>query len=232
MWEGLIERLEAHHRCLAPDLPGFGRSPAPPDFDYSLENLARFTEQFVAASGLAEPLGLVVHDVGGFFGLAWAIRNPQRVRRIAIINTLFFSDYRWHFWGRVWRSRGIGELGMAVLNRWLFRFEVRRGSRRLTREHIDRTYAAYTPAVRRAVLRLYRASDPGNFRVWEDELLALSGRIPTCVLWGEHDPYIPRRFAARFAAGEVHYLPGCGHWPPVEAVDEVAAHLRGFLAAS
>ena len=29
---------------------------------------------------MREPLNLVMHDFGGHFGLAWAIRQPERVR--------------------------------------------------------------------------------------------------------------------------------------------------------
>ena len=35
VWSGVIARLKKHYRCLAPDLPGFGRSTAPEDFDCS-----------------------------------------------------------------------------------------------------------------------------------------------------------------------------------------------------
>ena len=40
MWGGIVRRLKGQFRCLAPDLPGFGRSPAPRDFDCSLESMA------------------------------------------------------------------------------------------------------------------------------------------------------------------------------------------------
>jgi pimeloyl-ACP methyl ester carboxylesterase len=40
MWNGVIRRLSSHYRCLAPDLPGFGRSVASANFDYSLDSQA------------------------------------------------------------------------------------------------------------------------------------------------------------------------------------------------
>jgi pimeloyl-ACP methyl ester carboxylesterase len=87
LWGGVIARLRDQHRCLAPDLPGFGRSGVPGGFDGSLARMARFVDDLVAALGVREPLNLVGHDFGGHFALAWAIEHPEKARRIAIANT-------------------------------------------------------------------------------------------------------------------------------------------------
>ena len=47
LWSGVIEHLRDHYHCFAPDLPGFGRSTAPPDFSCSLENMARFLDELI-----------------------------------------------------------------------------------------------------------------------------------------------------------------------------------------
>ena len=60
-----------------------------------------------------------------------AVRYPEKVRRLAIMNTMFFPDYRWHFWARVWRTPLLGELSFAVNTRWGLTQEMRRGSKRL-----------------------------------------------------------------------------------------------------
>ena len=44
MWSGVIERLKDKYRCIAIDLPGFGRSEAPASFDASLESEAQFVD--------------------------------------------------------------------------------------------------------------------------------------------------------------------------------------------
>src|SRR5690349_6980470 len=53
-----------------------------------------------------------------------------------------FSDYRWHFWARIWRTPILGEASMALMNRLTLARELNRGSGRpLGREHIERTWA-------------------------------------------------------------------------------------------
>lgn len=230
MWQGVIGNLRRRFRCLAPDLPGFGRSVTPSDFDYSLASMAHFVEGLVAVLDLKGPLNLVTHDLGTSFGLAWAIKNPDRVRRLAVTNAICFSDYRWHFWGRVWRTPLLGELSMVLMNWWIFRAEMWRSSRKLTRDHMRRTYAMMTPPVRRMILRLYRASSPEYFAGWENELLALTSRIPACVMWGDRDPYLPSHYAERYGAQQVYHFPDCGHWLPAEAAEEVSSRLLEFLA--
>jgi pimeloyl-ACP methyl ester carboxylesterase len=231
MWRGVSERLRDRHRCLAPDLPGWGASSAPPDFDYSLESMAGFVDALLDAMGIAGPVDLLVHDIGGFFGLAWAVRHPARVRRICVTNTAFSPDFRWHFFGRVWRTPVLGELAMAMMTRFAFVREVRRGARLLSDEHIRGMYAEVDARTRRSILRLYRAIDPEVFCGWDEELRRLAERVPVLVVWGDQDPYIPVAFADRFGADRVVHLPDCGHWPPTEAPDELAAHLAAFLAA-
>ena len=232
MWEGVAAALAAQFHCLAPDLPGFGHSEVPAGFAPSLAGMAEFVEALREAAGINAPLDLAAHDFGGPFALAWALRHPEQVRRIVLINTVFFADYRWHFWARVWRTPALGELAMALLNRPLFARELNRGAgRRLGSAHVARTWALVTPRMKRMILRLYRAADPAAFAPWQEKLPALVAQKPTLVLWGDRDPYIPARFAERFGAAAVVHLPDVGHWPPVEAPAEVAAQMLRHLAA-
>ncbi len=225
LWRGLIAEMKYGFRCLAPDLPGFGHSAIPAGFDYSLVGMARFVDDLVNAAKVNEPLNLVAHDFGGPYGLAWAVTHPQRVRRMAIINTVFFSDYRWHYWAKIWRTPVLGELSMATMTWAAFHASLRRGSPVLSEEHIRETYSLLTPKTKKMILQLYRATSPANFKGWEDKLLRLTSKVPTCVLWGDRDPYINPSYAERFGAKKVIHFPQNGHWLPAEAPKEVAGKL-------
>jgi pimeloyl-ACP methyl ester carboxylesterase len=231
MWKDVANRLGESCRCIAPDLPGFGHSEVPAGYEPTLDGMAGFVEQLLRAYGIALPIDVVAHDFGGPFAFAWAVKYPDALRRLVAINTVFFSDYRWHFWARVWRTRVLGELAMAVMNRPMFARELRRGSgSRLSNEHIEQTWALITPRMKRQILRLYRARNPENFRGWEDDLLRLTAARSTLVIWGDKDPYIPSRFAERFNTKRIVHLPGTGHWPPIEAPEECAAAILKFFS--
>jgi len=233
IWAPVLERLADCCHGFAPDLPGFHGSELPSGFDASLDAQARWVDGVVGALDLRSPITLVVHDVGGPYGLAWAVTHPEKVRRLVIMNTLFHASYRWHAWARVWRTPLLGELSMLAMNYPLFAAELRRGSRRLSAQQIREAYERIGPTTKRAVLQWYRAMDPEKLRGWEDRLGALVRQVPTLVLWGDHDPYIDRGFAERFGEGAganaVHHL-DVGHWVQAEAPDEVAARIRAHLA--
>jgi pimeloyl-ACP methyl ester carboxylesterase len=230
MWQGMAERLGAHCRCIAPDLPGFGHSQVPSGYHPTLDGMAQFVEQFLTAADVQRPIDLIAHDFGGPFAFAWAVKHPAAVRRLVAINTVFFSDYRWHFWARVWRTPVLGELSMLVMSRPMFARELRRGSGRVSDEHIDRTWALMTPRMKKEVLRLYRATTAANFKDWENEFLALTRTKSTLAIWGDKDPYISSHFAERFNAKKVVHLPQAGHWAPVEAPAECADAILQFFS--
>lgn len=232
MWEPVIRRLPPDIRCIAPDLPGFGASRVRArGVGCTLPELAAWVEAFVTALALPRPLDLVVHDFGGPFGLAWAVTAPDRVRRLAVVNSVFHADYRWHFWARAWRTPVLGELVMLALSlprfgAWLFDGGLRAGGPSLSAEHRAATFARYHITARMRTLKLYRATPPGVFADWEPRLQQLVAHMPTLVLWGDQDPYIDGRFARRFGADEVHHFPDCGHWLPLEDPNAVAAALE------
>lgn len=229
LWDDVIRRLP-RVRAVVPDLPGFGRSHPYGLFDCKLPTLVRWVDGVLrAALGRDEPVHVVVHDIGGPYGLSWAVRNPERVASVTAIDTLYFSRYEWHFWGKVWRIPGLGELSTRLMGRHLFRREMKRGSRRLDEEWIDRVWSRITPATKAMVLRFYRTTDPENFRGWEDELRGLLARVPSQALWGVHDPYLPPSWAETLGAQEVIYFEDCGHWLPAEDPAGVAARLHWIL---
>jgi pimeloyl-ACP methyl ester carboxylesterase len=232
IWRPIALSLADSYRCIAPDLPGLGRSTVPLDFDYSLDGLAAFVEALYVRLGLEPAVHLVAHDFGGAFAAAWMATHPERVRSFTACNTAFSASYRWHYLARIWRTPLLGELSMLAMNRPLFGLEARRGSRGLTREHIDSTYALLKPSVKAAVLRLYRAVARTSLEDWERRYLEAAKHIPVMVLWGEGDPYIPARFADAFGARKVIRVEGAGHWLPVVEPARFSAELRSFVGSA
>lgn len=229
VWEQVCERLSPY-RSIVPDLPGFGTSDEDPG-GLTLEDQARFVHDLLDAMRVKQ-VDLVVHDIGGPYGLAFATLHPDRVRSLTIMNTIFSPSYRWHFWARIWRTPRLGELAMKVVNEPLFIHELRRGSKRIPREYAQHAWQNFTAKTRRTVLRWYRAMDPSVFQGWESELLAATANLPKAVIWGDRDPYIPVGNADKFGAApeHVHHLPQCGHWVMLEAPARCADVIADLLS--
>jgi len=93
LWRGVIPGLAARGRVIALDLPGFGRSDRLRDGAYTLDFQARCLEAVLQQLDAPE-VALVLHDLGGPVGLLWAVRHPERVARLVVLNTLLFPDAR------------------------------------------------------------------------------------------------------------------------------------------
>lgn len=233
VWNDVIATVSGGYRCIAPDLPGFGQSAVPQGFAVTLDDMANFVDAFLAALGITEPIHLVVHDIGGPFGLAWAVRHPARVRSIAIMNTVFQSEYRWHRYGRICRTFMLGELLQLLTSQSGLAREMRSNSgvNKPSLAHIHATYRGFSSSVRRMVLKVYRGLDPEVFANWDERLRALSANVPSLVLWGDRDTYIASTFADRFGARRVVHLAQCGHWPMIETPETVSRHLMELFAS-
>lgn len=87
MFRDLIPQLAASYRVIAPDLPGFGLTEAPPrgQFDYTFDNLATVLDGFTQALGLRR-YALYIFDYGAPTGLRLAAAHPERVTAIVSQN--------------------------------------------------------------------------------------------------------------------------------------------------
>ncbi|OJT24831.1 hypothetical protein BO221_10500 [Archangium sp. Cb G35] len=223
-WSGVVALLEQEFACFAPDLPGYGESQ--PQEDLELEKQGEWVRELIAALGLQRP-HLVVHDVGGTYGLAFTAMYPELISTLTILNTNFFPDYRWHFWGRVWRTPVLGELAMLTAFRALFVNEMTKASPRLPRDYAESAFARYGSKTRKMVLRYYRYLDSERLVGWDVRLLKALDTLPHQVLWGDLDTYLPKATADRFG-GEVHHFAGLGHWAMLEEPQRIASHLATF----
>ena len=233
MWNGVIEHLKDQYRCFAPDLPGFGRSSAPADFTCSLENMARFLDKFIEEAAIPTPLNLVVADFGATYGLSWTVTYPQKVQRLAIVGgSNFSSRYCWHGTARLLRIPLLGEVVMATVTLSLQEKMMHRNAPLVSPEYVLESYALSLakPETRRMMLKLYRSVNPKDFVGREDRLHKLTAHVPTLVLWGDKDPYIPPEYAEQFGSAYVEHFPQNGHWLAVESPGIVAQRLATFFA--
>lgn len=74
-------------RGVAFDFPGLGLAERPTDFDYSWSGLARWSGEAIDALDI-DRCHVVVHDIGGPIGIEWAIRNPERVLSLTVLNCM------------------------------------------------------------------------------------------------------------------------------------------------
>lgn len=221
-------------RAVAFDLPDFGETEAAPGFEHSTGGYAGFVAEVLATLGI-ERVHLVLHDFGGPIGLAWVASNPDALASITLIDTGILPGYRWHTLARIWRTPVLGEIFQAMTTRRGFKAIINRNEPRgLPPEFVAEMYDHADKRTRRAILKLYRATDdPGEASAGLTALMAPRD-VPALVIWGEDDAYLAASFARRqrqaFPSADVHVLPASGHWPYADAPETVERLLAEFLA--
>ncbi|HEY1853016.1 MAG TPA: alpha/beta hydrolase [Solirubrobacterales bacterium] len=234
-WVQLAEAIGAAGiRAVAFDLPDFGETEAARGFEYSSEGYAGFLAEALAALGI-ERVHLVLHDFGGPIGLVWAAGDPDAVASVTLIDTGILPDYKWHRLARIWRTPVLGEIFQAMTTRSGFRMVLNRNEPRgLPRDFVEEMYDHSDKRTKRAILKLYRATDdPGAAGEAFAQLMAPRD-LPALVIWGEKDAYLPASYATRqrqaFPSADVHVLPMSGHWPFADAPETVERLLVEFVS--
>jgi pimeloyl-ACP methyl ester carboxylesterase len=244
-WKPLIRLLRRDHRCIAPDLPGYGRrgrtNALPPAFDYSVRSQIRFVDDLLAALRVDEKITIVLHDIGGIMGVPWAAQNTGRLRAVVFTNTVAYPRFRWFALARRWGNpspigRAVGSLSARALA-WaggaIFRRVFSRQNPQLSPAEIDRFVAdfALNATARETTVREFREITRIEFFDGYDVMLKrISESVPTLTLWGEGDPYVEGRYAEQLFARKTVMLPGVGHWVPIVAADRLAEEIRSISA--
>ena len=103
-------------------------------------------------------------------------------------------------------------------------------------EHLDHLVSVYgAPGAFAASIAWYRAGAGSVAASLAEQVPAPDARIavPVTVLWPEHDPLFPREWSDRigefFAAAELTWLDGAGHFSPLEAPAQFAAAVTAAI---
>ena len=230
MWRHLLPAIaSAERRGLAPDLSGFGDSPPDPPgtFERHVEELETFRRQI----GLDRVL-LVVHDTGGLIGLRWACDHPDAVGGLVITNTGFFPDHGWIEIAKTMRTPIQGEALVDSLSREAFATLLEEASTEFDQRALDEYWKAFSTAEgRRGMLELYRSFELDELKPYQSKLAALE--VPTLILWGQQDEYIPADYASRFAreipGAKLVLLEGVRHFLFEDEPERCAREVLDFL---
>jgi len=86
LYRNFIIELSEENRVIAPDQMGFGKSDVPQDKEYRMdEHIDNLTKLLLKLD--LKNITLVIQDWGGPIGLGFAVNNPERIKRLVIMNT-------------------------------------------------------------------------------------------------------------------------------------------------
>ncbi|WMT76326.1 alpha/beta hydrolase [Bradyrhizobium sp. Ash2021] len=248
-WRTIMKELGDQFRSIAIDTRGINLSGEPEGLDgYAVKELVEDVVQTIAALG-CKKVTLVGHDWGGFIAWEMAIRHPEMLDRLVIINTAHTGIFD--------RELRKGE-AQAAASKYMLAFRSPRGEELVSRkdfagfrrEIIDPHRASGTMTEEEAAeyialwnnagsltagLNYYRANKSGPPSGDDNEPRSLPDTVisvPTLVIWGEKDVYftpdnadllqevVPDLTVRRFAEND--------HWIVHQKPKEVAALIAQF----
>ena len=218
--------LASGHRVIAYDNRGFGFSERP-DTGYGIADYAKLLVALLDSLGVGEAV-LVGHSMGGAIALETTLLRPDRVRGVVLMGPAGLLPRA----VGMLRSPVVGGVGTQFVTRATVAATLRScfaDPRRVTENDIDQYYAPFAVKGARSALRQVLR----NFR-----FDALQGRldsvqVPTLVLWGVADAYIPFSASAQIAQGVARsafiVVKDAGHNVQEEQHEEVTRSLTAFL---
>lgn len=251
-WKNQLQEFGQDHLAVAPDMRGYNLSAKPTDLAaYRIGALVNDVRTLADHFSPQRRFTLVAHDWGGAIAWAFAIRHPELLDRLVIINAphpgvfakLLADDEEqqkasgYMLWFR--RSGAEERLsadGYARLVNAVMGAGLKSGA--FSEEDKTEYLQAWSqPGALTGGLNYYRANQwvaPAGGTVGLDAE-KLTVKVPTLVIWGEGDTaltlnnldgldrYVPQLTIRR--------IPGASHWVIHERPDVVNGFIREFLQA-
>lgn len=227
MWEGLVRGLSNDYRCFSLDLPGYGRSFSVGQEALSLLEHASLVSAFLAnRMSVDQKVVLIGHDVGGGIAQLVALRYPEQVEGLVLINSACLTE-------------SLGRLSPDLRN-WTLKSRIARllkKSPALSSEDRELLLQPWGNKFHRRnfseSFRAFENSWPWFYeqKTWKEAMKYFLK--PVLLLWGKHDemnpPEIGMTLAKRYPEAEFFSHDEAGHWPFLEHKDWVLSKMRHFL---
>jgi pimeloyl-ACP methyl ester carboxylesterase len=243
-WRKQIPALvEAGCRVIVPDQRGYNLSEKPLGVkNYSVDILVEDIIGLIDALGY-EKVNLVGHDWGAVVAWALAIKHPERLHKLSILNAphpaimqKFLSrdleQMRRSWYAMFFQLPWLPEKILSA-NNWRVTVDTLRGSdkfKSFTNEDIEKYKQAWSqPGAITSMLNWYRAAVRSRGLSSND----MRVKVPTLMMWGIKDAALSHRMARPSMdyvdQGNLILFPEATHWVQHDAAEEVNHYLIDFI---
>ena len=242
----LVKALSTGYRTIVPDHVGCGLSDKPDSssYEYRLKNRVDDLENLIQHLELNKNITLVLHDWGGFIGMAYAMRNPERIGRLIVLNTAAFLPPPGKTIPLVLTlTRFLRPFAVAaVLGFNLFAYAAlfKNSYKGLSEDVKSGLIAPYNCwenriATLKFVQDIHLVENNPSYGIVKkvDGGLELFADLPMLICWGEHDFVFDTDYLAewqrRFPDAEVHRFQDAGHYVLEDVPEKIVPLVQNFL---
>lgn len=231
MWREQVADLSRDHRCLVPDLRGFGQSTVT-EGCVTMEQFADDLAELLDALAITEPVVLCGLSMGGYIAWQFARRHATRLKGLILSDTRAVPDSPEAAANRLKLAEDVVRVGSElVANAMLPKLLSDRESNRRTelKDDLRRVILGTDPRGLAAASR--GMAERADARPWLPEI-----DCPTLVIVGEQDVISPpaemSEIAAALSRATFRVIPDAGHLAPLENPQPVNDAIRSFLSTT
>lgn len=239
LYRNIVKELRGQCRLIALDYPGFGMSKAPSQYGFKPQDQAEAVADFIQRLDLKNFV-IVVQDWGGPIGTHYAVRHPENLRGIVVMNTwawpatlpkvkmfsLAMGGWPLGYWLQTRRNF----FAKVIVPHGIFHAE----------KVTPRLRAAYTDPFPTPESRIPTWVFPGQIRKAGQWLAEIEARLPALsdlpaqILWGANDGdgfplELMKRWQGYLKTNETEVLDDAAHFVQEDRPDRVAASIRRVL---
>jgi pimeloyl-ACP methyl ester carboxylesterase len=218
-WIAFFAQLATKYDVLVPEHPGFGSSDHPA-WIRNVADVAMYYLDFLDGLDL-DGVHLVGNSLGGWIAAELAVRNCARLATLTLIS-----------------PAGVRVKGVPIGDNFIWSPEETAHNLFHDQAFAERMLA-HVPSEEEAEHMLVNRTMAAKLG-WEPRWFnpALERwlhriKVPSLVLWGADDKFLPSRYAEAWGTGipgaRVEIIPACGHLPHIEQADVTARTILGFL---
>ncbi|MDQ6962919.1 MAG: alpha/beta fold hydrolase [Mariprofundaceae bacterium] len=244
-YRDLVLKLRNDYRCVVPDHIGCGLSDKPDDtaYAYQLQQRIDDVQSLIDHLGIKKNITLVVHDWGGMIGMGFAAANPDKIKRIVVLNTGAFRlpEAKKMPWLLHLCRTPVGALLIRGFNAFSWLTAKVGVKREAMSQALQQGYTAPYNNWKNRIATLRFVEDiplkEGHVSYETvcriEKALPLFASTPMLICWGMQDFVFDHHFLTewqqRFPEADVHRFDDCGHYILEDASIEVNALIQGFL---
>lgn len=244
MYREFIPELSKNNRCIVPDHMGMGKSEVPQHlYPYRLKHHISNLEKLLLSLELKN-ITLVLHDWGGPVGMGFAVRHPELIKRLVLMNTWAFAS---------WPGGALPKLLRIIRSERGESFVLEKNG------YVKRAIIAtvnYPDNVTSTVLNAYLAPFPNpesrkallcwsrditfteedhsfsDMQRIESQLTLFSG-VPVLLIWGMQDPVLPpavlKKWESVYPHAEVCEIEDASHFLQEDTPEKVISAISRFI---
>jgi pimeloyl-ACP methyl ester carboxylesterase len=233
-WRRVARRLAERFTVYVFDLLGFGASDRGAGQDVSLAAHGSRLAELLDFWELERP-AVVAHDIGGAVSLRAHLLHRRPMAALALVDVVALGPWGSPFFRLVRAHDEVFQQLPAPIHEGVVRAYVGTAQTRPLERDVEEALVSpwLGPVGQSAFYRQMAQADERH----TEEIEPLYGRIavPTLVVWGEHDPWIPaecgRELARRIPGARLEVLPAAGHLVQEDEPEELARLLAAHLSA-